>query len=601
MSPSKSPPLPQDVLVLLGLNQQSSLAKTNWDDFHRLLNSDALKTLHSSKFQNPYKCIWLAVSDKTTLQSITHLILQVQNKVSINNDIEVFYDAREGAPFELENEPIFSQTFESTTPSKIETFIEFAPIQFDMVVCFDMLKNNRLLEHFNTVCSLLKPKAKLMLFNAWVNDHSTQPEIHAPPLSNIISLAPRLGLINDACVHLPDLLSDGQTTFEALSNLEDAFFLSAYTHWQSLSTHSLENKSQAQGSSQTETFSCLKDLSFENHYLIKLSFVGHTAMHLRYLNESDQLYFDSLFELSFEHAPTPGLWDYKFNATRGHSLGLFQSSDHSPDAPLVAHYGGIKRDILFEGNPHVALQIGDVMVNSSVINSLARKGPFFQIASTFLEEHIGYGKEALLGFGFPNQKAMKVASLLGLYCEVDQIKELAYTATELHPSFWLSCRELKVQDSVQFSSILNRLWQAMRKDLKGAILGVRDANYFFRRYFHRPGKTYRLLLLTNRFTRQAKGLMVFNVDHSRFELIDLLCPLSNIDLLIQCARFEASKHLSKTLLFRITQTYSKLFMSQGAQVRDLDIRVPANTWTRGPYIEQLKNRWWLTSGDMDFV
>ena len=330
-------------------------------------------------------------------------------------------------------------------------------------------------------------------------------------------------------------------------------------------------------------------------------------MQLRYLQQRDLGSFETLFELCFEHAPTPGLWDYKFNADRGFSLGLFQWPNNSTDSTnsantsLVAHYGGIKRDILFEGSPHIALQIGDVMVNTSVINSLARKGPFFQIATAFLQERMGYGKEALLGFGFPNQKAMKVASLLGIYSEVDQIKELAYPATQLRPPFWLKCIEINAQNSPTFVTTLNRLWDGMRKDLTSAILGVRDANYLLRRYFHRPGKTYRLLLLTNRFTQEAKGLMVFNIDPSRFELIDLLCPLFNRDALIQCARLEASKHASQTLLFRITQTYAHLFMTQGAQIRDLDIRVPANIWTPGPDTEQLKNRWWLTSGDMDFV
>jgi len=333
-------------------------------------------------------------------------------------------------------------------------------------------------------------------------------------------------------------------------------------------------------------------------------------MQLRYLQQKDLRSFEALFELCFEHAPTPELWDYKFGADRGFSLGLYKRTSNSTDlndlsnptdANLVAHYGGIKRDILFEGSPHVALQIGDVMVNTSVINSLTRKGPFFQIATAFLEERIGFGKEALLGFGFPNHAHMKIATLLGLYREVDQIKELVYPATALYPSFWLKCTEINDQNSPTFVTTLNKLWDGMRKDLTSAILGIRDANYLLRRYFQRPCKKYRLLLLTNRFTREAKGLMVFNIDPSRFELIDLLCPLSNRNALIQWAKFEASKHVSQTLLFRITQTYAYLFIMQGAQLRDLDISVPANIWTPGPDIEQLKNRWWLTSGDMDFV
>jgi len=161
--------------------------------------------------------------------------------------------------------------------------------------------------------------------------------------------------------------------------------------------------------------------------------------------------------------------------------------------------------------------------------------------------------------------------------------------------------EIKADDFSRLGPQVDALWTLMKKDFQAAVIGVRDANYTFDRYFHRPGKNYQVYLLGNRFTRSPLGVLVFNVDEHRFELIDVIAPKAHFRKIIHWARRMSCSHPSDELLLRITQSFADLWMMEGARLNPLDIKIPANAWTHGPSIEGLQGRWWLMSGDMDFV
>ena len=109
------------------------------------------------------------------------------------------------------------------------------------------------------------------------------------------------------------------------------------------------------------------------------------------------------------------------------------------------------------------------------------------------------------------------------------------------------------------------------------------------------------MLIKNRLNGKPKGLMVFQQDANRFELIDLVAPLSNMPGLIRYARELATAHASRVLLLRITSSFVKHLMTQDGKVNAIDISIPANVWTPGPSSDTLLNQWWLMSGDMDYV
>ncbi len=322
---------------------------------------------------------------------------------------------------------------------------------------------------------------------------------------------------------------------------------------------------------------------------------------IRYLSANEQGDYDRLFRRCFGHEPTPGLWDFKFSPSSGYSLGLFESHGGAQSPELIAHYGGVKRPIVYFGQLQLAIQISDIMVSASGVKSLTKKGPFFWVATTFLENHIGYERQALIAFGFPNLRSMKIGALLGLYKEVERIKEIEWSAKTYSLPFWCECIELNAAQQGLAHSWIEQLWSGMRFDLKDAIVGVRDAQYIFHRYFKRPQKDYRLMLIKNRLNGKPKGLMVFQQDANRFELIDLVAPLSNMPGLIRYARELATAHASRVLLLRITSSFVKHLMTQDAKVNAIDISIPANVWTPGPSSDTLLNQWWLMSGDMDYV
>ena len=127
-----------------------------------------------------------------------------------------------------------------------------------------------------------------------------------------------------------------------------------------------------------------------------------------------------LFENTFHHSMTPATWQWKYGHHSGYQIGVWR------DDQLIAHYGGCGRRILFFGQPQHAVQIADVMVNSNDRGILTKTGPFFLMAATFPERFVGYGKPFLVGFGFPNERAMKVAERHGLYAEVGCMTEFCW-------------------------------------------------------------------------------------------------------------------------------------------------------------------------------
>jgi len=335
--------------------------------------------------------------------------------------------------------------------------------------------------------------------------------------------------------------------------------------------------------------------------LLSWTLVNKGSDSLGFLKSKDLMGYEALFKECFEIETTPGLWDYKFGEGRGFSLGLFRGLEPEKSPKLIAHYAGLKREVLFFGKPEVAIQVGDVMVDTRYIKSLSRKGPFFFITSTFLEHHIGYGRDALLGFGFPNEKHLTIAKLLGFYDEVDRFVELSWRAKAGRLPFWYKAVELNQENFSQYSSHIDRLWGEMAKKLNTFIVGVRNSQYIKRRFFERPGKTYRLILILNSISHRAVGLLVFNSGDEKHDCMDLVADPSDIATLVGIARQMANSTVQQVFSFRITLGALPWFKKTGFELKDLSISIPANTWTQGPSVEVLKSKWWLSAGDMDFV
>lgn len=302
----------------------------------------------------------------------------------------------------------------------------------------------------------------------------------------------------------------------------------------------------------------------------------------------------NLFSKTFNHNMTPAMWQWKYESNTSRELGIWK------DSKLIAHYGGMSRKILLFGQSQMAVQIGDVMVDRNERGILTKKGPFFLMAATFLEHYIGYGKPYLIGFGFPNERAMRVAERHGLYAEVGRMVEFSWNARIPVPLWRTRLQRIDSAQSSLGEMAVTECWRGMAIDMRAAIIGVRDWQYLQHRYFNHPNQQYHIILVKNRFDGQARGIMVLRYDPEGCEIIDLITPLCEIPLLITHARRLASIHGITRVFCRITENFANYFAITGGMHQKLDIRIPTNVWSSGPSSDEIKNHWWLMSGDMDF-
>lgn len=330
------------------------------------------------------------------------------------------------------------------------------------------------------------------------------------------------------------------------------------------------------------------------YFLLKLRRLARPRWRVGRVDEAHCGDMRTLYAETFHHEMSVAHWQWKYGEGRGAAVGVWEHGR------LIAHYGGVARDILFFGEPRSAAQSCDVMVAPAGRATLSRRGPLFLAAATYLENQLGYGNPHLLGVGFPNVRAWKAPARLGLYRgPVGRMLELSWPAARGRPSPNLAVRPL---DLVRHGdrADADACWSAMRIDLNDMIVAVRDAEALRHRYVARPGKAYRIFVVRRRLTGRPLGLFVLQPDtETGCELLDVVGPLAAVPRLIAQARRVAAGLGAARLYCWAIDNIRAHFGTQ-AQERDLDIFVPANAWTAGPPIETLIGRWWLTGGDTDF-
>lgn len=308
----------------------------------------------------------------------------------------------------------------------------------------------------------------------------------------------------------------------------------------------------------------------------------------------------ALFAQVFGHEMSPAHWHWKYGDGRGAGVGVWNR-----DGCLVAHYGGVSRDIMMFGQAAKAYQVGDVMVKETERGSLSRKGPMFLATASFLEQEMGYGRDHLLGVGFPNARAFLLPQKLGLYYgPLARMQEASWPVLRTRPSFRHRVREIDLA-SAQGASLADACWHAMRESMHGFVVGVRDAAYLCHRYARHPDHRYRIFLVTGRFGTRPLGLFVLRVTDgtaaNRCELLDVVAPPALLPMLVHQARRVAAS-LGAAELFAWCADYMlhHFHLPAEASTQDLNVVVPGNNWSAGPPNEWVSGKWWLTGGDTDF-
>ncbi|MES2582825.1 MAG: GNAT family N-acetyltransferase [Pseudomonadota bacterium] len=308
---------------------------------------------------------------------------------------------------------------------------------------------------------------------------------------------------------------------------------------------------------------------------------------LRHVRPRDFEGVAALFQEVFGHALSRALWDWKYADGHGNAVVAARNG------VLIAHYGGMYRDVMLCGKADWVFQICDVMVHPQERGVMTRQGPFLLTAASSAEI---YGP---LGFGFPNARAMLVAAKMGLYSEVGQMAEVRWQPAK--PRFRLGSRVAVLKrGDVAGQAQVESLWAAMARDLRSGVVGVRNWAHLEQRYFSHPHNQYDVLAITSRFTGKPLGVLVLRRLETSCELMDVIAPLANLPLLLDQARRLTALWGLPYLYCWITKNYMPLFLSCAGKEEAINVSIPTSCWTDDPRAEVFKDKWWLMSGDTDF-
>ncbi|MFI3184749.1 MAG: GNAT family N-acetyltransferase [Methylococcaceae bacterium] len=304
-------------------------------------------------------------------------------------------------------------------------------------------------------------------------------------------------------------------------------------------------------------------------------------------NESELL---ALFQTAFGHEMAPELWRWKYYGLD--TLGALVRRD----GQAIAFYGGMPRAIYLFGSPATAVQIGDVMVQPEQRGILTRKGPFFLATTSFAERFVGHGKLFPLAFGFPSERAYRLGARLGLYEQVGEIMRVTWPSMQTRPNLKIRIRALEADQH----AVVDQLWDEMAEALRDQVIGVRNWDYVQHRYLNHPTLSYRIFLVSSRWTGNPIGLFVVRILEDSVELVDLIAPPKRIPILVNSMRRLAG-NLDKALAYAwITAQHAPLLAGSSGEITPLDIPLPNICWTPGIPASELQDRWWLMGGDTDF-
>lgn len=310
--------------------------------------------------------------------------------------------------------------------------------------------------------------------------------------------------------------------------------------------------------------------------------------------ETDKQGLLNLFSQAFLDDMPPKRWTWKYKDASVWGITVRR------DDKYAAFFGGMPRAMVHGGKTLQAVQIGDVMVTPEHRGALARTGPLFRSAAAYFANMHTLYPEARMAFGFPSLRHISLGIKLGLYLEVDAISTLRWPALAPVRSALTKTRVLQHLSGAAESTRLNLLWRDMQQDWPGMLLPVRDAARWNYRYGEHPEYSYRVLMVSNRWTAKPLAALVLRVHPDHLEWLDYAGSRNAIPLALRAARM----HAAELGLAHVKGWFSSALVdefSQGqAALEPNDIRVPVNLWGRDADQARPNAPLWLMAGDTDF-
>ncbi len=322
---------------------------------------------------------------------------------------------------------------------------------------------------------------------------------------------------------------------------------------------------------------------------------GGRAYLIREVTPDDAPEVLRLFLEIFGQQPGPDWFAWKYGDGGSGALGLWDESGR-----LMAHYAGIARTVSWQGKAVVAVQIGDVMVSPGLRGLVLRKGPFQQLCSRFFASRVGAGRPYRFAWGFPNQRALRLGVTLGLYRDEGVISQLSWPARPGRLPFWWSFAPL-ADSAEDFDAGVEAVWRAMAEDMKGHVLGVRDAGYLRWRYIDRPDRGYRLFALRRRLSGKTLAVVAMRLADGSAELLDVVGPRGIFAVAVRAAAIEAARTGAQRLSAWASPALAEFARDTGAEASPSGASLAIGKESDFSDDEVAAARWWLMGGDTDFL
>ena len=307
--------------------------------------------------------------------------------------------------------------------------------------------------------------------------------------------------------------------------------------------------------------------------------------------QKDEQQLLTLFSAAFKDTMSTAQWRWKYG--QHDPLGALICEQ----GEIIAFYGGIPRNIRMCGQKHTAVQIGDVMVAPHRQRVFTRHGALFKVASAFVEGLVGEGKAYLCGYGFPSERHNRLGEHLGLYGPIGKLLEATWSPLDKDPSRLYAVRQFDISQAQK----TDQLWDTMAENLRHNVVLERDSSYVKHRYLQHPEINYISLLIAQRITGKAVGIIVLR-DHGAngVELIDMIAATRHMPLLVKIAQHRTAQLGRPHLFSWLTQTVVDCVAKTQPHVNDLNLPLPTIIWQQKNNILHTNGKWWLIGGDTDF-
>ncbi|GAB4419291.1 MAG: hypothetical protein OHK0032_15190 [Thermodesulfovibrionales bacterium] len=316
--------------------------------------------------------------------------------------------------------------------------------------------------------------------------------------------------------------------------------------------------------------------------------MSEASLTIRIYEKGDEHGIVKLFKEVFGREMTLEEWRWKYTG-RGNKK-VYSSVAVNESGEVVAHYGGMPHRMVYQGREVYGLAIGDVMVHPKF-----RGFKLFKKAAAMVpDEAVKDG--IILGYGFPNERAMALPEKLGLYEKVEDVFEASKEAKFFNNlnRFIYKFFPLSYDDSR-----IDALWESVKREVKLGV--VRDREYLAWRYERHPLYRYELWGLKKRWGNRLAGLAVLKRDGERMLIIDFVCSINMLNILFKKIGNYAYKTWIKTLTLWLPEYLRPAIEEMGFLVNPTRTCIPRTTHEKTLTKDEMKGKFFYTMGDTDFL